>query len=452
MATLDSSVVNIALPTLTKELDADLFRIKWVVIVYLLMITCLVLPFGKLSDQKGRKLVFQLGYLIFTVGSALCSISPTLGWLILFRAFQAIGASMLMANGPAIITNTFSSRERGAALGTLAMVVSAGLVAGPSFGGFAIAHLGWRSIFWLNIPFGMIGVLLVQYFVKKDSSIRTPQTFDWAGSVVQTVLLLLLIVIFDPPFISISGSQLISISRWLISFFVVIFLILFIKVESSVQSPLLDFSLLKNRTFWTSNLAGFLTFVAFSSVSVLLPFFFENTLQFSTKRTGLFMTAIPLTIFAVAPISGRLSDRFGSQELSFFGALMGAFGLFYMSGLFGPGISAESQPVEIVLSLCTIGFAIGLFQSPNNSAIMGAVPTAKLGVASALLATVRNLGLVMGTGLATSILAWRLEVTGSFVLALHYALFVAGCVATAAVIASLGKRKRENYVGDQKLK
>ena len=143
MATLDSSIVNIALPTLTKELGQDLYRVKWVVIVYLLVITCSLLPLGRLSDQKGRKPVFQIGYFVFILGSALCGLAPQLGWLVVFRAIQGVGASMLMANGPAIITATFLSRERGAALGTLAMVVSAGLVSGPSIGGFLITHLGW---------------------------------------------------------------------------------------------------------------------------------------------------------------------------------------------------------------------------------------------------------------------------------------------------------------------
>src|SRR5262245_7280513 len=140
MATLDSSIVNIALPTVTKDLGTDIFRVKWVVIAYLLVITCLLLPFGRLSDQSGRKPVFQAGFFIFILGSALCGVAPFLGWLVLFRALQAMGASMLMANGPAIITATFPPRERGAALGTMAMVVSAGLVSGPSIGGLLITH------------------------------------------------------------------------------------------------------------------------------------------------------------------------------------------------------------------------------------------------------------------------------------------------------------------------
>ena len=152
MATLDSSIVNIALPTIQVALDTELSRIKWIVILYLLVITCLLLPFGRLSDLLGRKRIFLLGFSIFTVGSTLCAGGDTLMLLLIARVVQAIGAAMLMANGPAIITQTFDPSERGKALGTLAMVVSAGLVAGPSLGGLLLKYLGWTSIFWVNIP------------------------------------------------------------------------------------------------------------------------------------------------------------------------------------------------------------------------------------------------------------------------------------------------------------
>jgi EmrB/QacA subfamily drug resistance transporter len=441
MATLDSSIVNIALPTLTKELGQDLYQIKWVVIIYLLMITCLLLPMGRISDLKGRKNVFQLGFLIFIGGSALCGTAPYLSWLVVFRAIQAIGASMLMANGPAIITGSFSSRERGAALGTLAMVVSAGLVTGPSIGGFLITHLGWRSIFLINIPIGLLGVALAHRFIRKDLLAKFTVSFDWAGTLIQTILLLMFMILFDPPQVSISGSFPFSISRVFIFSMVVLLSFLFVRVELAAQAPLFDLSLLKNRTFWTANLAGFLTFVAFSSVSVLMPFFLEEVLHYPPQTAGFIMTAIPVTIFVIAPLSGRLSDRVGGQELSFAGALIGVIGLFAMGGAFGKGIHENMNPLWIILELCAIGLAIGLFQSPNNSAIMGTVPATKLGTASALLATVRNLGLVTGTGLATGLFTWSYSRSGSFVTALHTSFLTAGLVCAGAMIASLGKKR-----------
>ena len=442
MATLDSSVVNIALPTLTQQLGADLYHIKWVIIIYLLIITCLLLPFGRISDQYGRKFIFQIGFSIFIFGSALCGFSPDLGWLILFRSIQAIGAAMLMSNGPAIIISTFSARERGAALGTLAMVVSAGLLTGPSIGGFFITHFGWRSIFFINVPIGLMGTFLVQKFLKKDTHPRPDLSFDWAGAFLQTFILVLFIVFFDPPVISFSGSPPTIIPRWVVAGIIFFLSVIFFKVESEVPAPLFDLSLLKNRTFWTGNLAGFLTFVSFSSVSILMPFFLEEILLFPPQKAGFFMTAIPVTIFIVAPISGRLSDKVGSQELSFFGAMMGVIGLFMMAGVLGPGIDDTTHHAMIIFELCLIGLAIGLFQSPNNSAIMGSVPTSKLGVASALLATIRNLGLVTSTGVSTNLFTWQMALTHHFISSLHTTFAFAGVVGIGAMLASLARKRR----------
>jgi EmrB/QacA subfamily drug resistance transporter len=440
MATLDSSIVNIALPTLVKEWSSDLFQVKWVVVTYLLIITCLLLPFGRLSDQLGRKRVFMAGYFVFVLGSVLCGLAPSLMALVAFRALQGVGASMLMVNGPAIITATFNAQERGAALGTLAMVVSAGLISGPSIGGFLITTLGWRSIFMINVPIGFFGIFLVYRFIRRDLLSRDCSPFDWAGAVVQAFLLLSLMVIFDPPHISFSGAPALRVSRWAMGGVALLFGLIFIRVESDACAPVFDLSLLRDRTFWSANLAGFLISVAFSSVSVLMPFFLEVVMGFSPSQAGLFMTAIPLTIFVVAPISGRLSDRFGGQQLSFLGALVGAFGLFMMAGVFGKGVHPEISHPNIVICLCLIGFSIGLFQSPNNNAIMTAVAPNKLGVASAFLATTRNLGLAIGAGLATGLFTWRNEMTGDFVGSLHTTQLVSGVIALGAVFASLSKQ------------
>lgn len=441
MATLDSSIVNIVLPTLTKSLGAGLDQVKWVVIIYLLVIACLLLPFGRISDQRGRKAVFQLGFTTFILGSFFCGMASRLSWLVCCRGIQAIGAAQLMANGPAIITSTFSAKERGAALGTLAMVVSLGLVTGPSIGGFLIAHLGWRSIFFINIPIGIAGIILVNRFIKKDIPPAVVSPFDWMGAFLQTCLLSLFMFLFDTPQISATSVLGFPLVRALGLFIFLVLGVIFIRVEKKAKAPLFDLTLLQNRTFWTGNLAGFLNFVSLTAVSVLMPFFLEEILHFSPQKAGFFMTAIPLTIFVVAPVSGRLSDRLGSQELSFAGSLIGAIGLFCMAGTFGLGIYQGTDHFLIVLALCTIGLAIGLFQSPNNNAIMGSVPVTQLGVASALVATVRNLGLVTGIGMATAIFTWRMKITGDFVSSFHNTLLISGMISVGAMIASLGKRR-----------
>jgi len=179
-----------------------------------------------------------------------------------------------------------------------------------------------------------------------------------------------------------------------------------------------------------------------------MPFFLEELLKFPTHKAGIMMTAIPLTVFVVAPFSGRFSDRFGARGITVLGALVGSIGLFGMAGAFGgPGITETSESVAVVFGLCSVGLATGLFQSPNNNAIMGVVPTAKLGVASALLATVRNLGLVTGTGLATAVFSWRIHESGDFVSAIHFSFAVSGAVALAATFASFGKPAGVNSNG-----
>jgi EmrB/QacA subfamily drug resistance transporter len=441
MATLDSSIVNIALPTLTKELFASLSQVKWVVILYLLVITCLLLPFGRLSDQLGRKRVFQSGYLIFTLGSMLCSFAPSLRLLIAARVVQGIGASMLMANGPAIITSAFPGDGRGSALGTMSMVVSAGLISGPSLGGILISMFGWRSIFLINLPIGIAGFLLVQRFLEPDheSVVRVP--FDWFGAILQSVILISMIVLFDPPTLSFGASSL-PLSRFFLSLVVLGMISVFVAVESMAPAPLFDLSLLRIQTFWTSNLAALLTFVSFSTVTVLMPFFLEEAMHLPTHATGVLMTAVPVTILIVAPVSGWLSDRLGARGLTVAGSLVGAIALFAMAGGFGAGITGTMSKHWVVLSLAATGLAIGLFQSPNNNAIMGAVPLSKIGVASAFLATVRNLGLVIGTGLATGIFSWRMDIThGDFVHSLHFTQFMAAGVAALAMFACMGKKE-----------
>lgn len=439
MATLDSSIVNIALPTLTKELVTDLGSIRWVVIIYLFAITCLLLPFGRMSDIYGRKRVFQTGFIIFTLGSAFCGVSQSLGALLVSRLIQGAGAAMLMANGPAVVTATFAASERGKALGTLAMIVSAGLLTGPGVGGLMITHLGWRSIFLINIPIGILGVLLAEKYIPKDVPLEKADPFDWAGAFLQGALLVVFTLLAEPPMISFSGSHMFIPPRWILALISFSVLIVFVKVESTAVAPLFDLSLLRIQTFWTANLASFLTFVSYSALTVLMPFFLEGVMKLTPDRAGIYMMAIPITIFVVAPLSGRLSDRMGSRGLSVLGAAVGCITLMLMSGALGAGIHSEMSGVWIWLGLAAIGLATGLFQSPNNNAIMGVVPPNKLGVASALLATVRNLGLATGTGFATALFQWKHQ-TSDFVESLHFVLFGAALIGMAAVVASFGKR------------
>ncbi|MBC7385603.1 MAG: MFS transporter [Cryobacterium sp.] len=448
MATLDSSIVNIALPTLTKVLHTDLRSIKWVIVVYLLTITCTLLPFGRFSDLYGRKRVFQWGFIVFTIGSLLCGFSTTLQHLILARIFQGLGASMLMSNGPAIVTQTFAHGSRGKALGILSMVVSTGLVSGPSVGGALIGSLGWRSIFLVNIPIGLLGFVFAGRNLDPMESKKQHGPFDWGGAFLQMLVLLLFILFVDPPNFTIADSKPIFLPRWLLGIALAGTSWIFYTIQKQVPEPILDFSLFKIRTFWAANLANFLNFVSYSSLLVLMPFYLEEVLSFDPEHAGFLMSAIPLTVFVIAPISGHLSDRIGTRYLCALGALIAATTLLFMSGTPGHGLSETTTQTRVVIALLAIGLSSGLFQSPNNVALMSSIPADKLGLASALMATIRNLGLVTGTGLAAKLFSWRHTETGDFVKSFHFSLMVAGLFSLGAMMASLAKRDEIAPIGE----
>lgn len=439
MATLDSSIVNIALPTLTKALHTDLRSVKWVVVIYLLTITCTLLPFGRVSDLYGRKPVFQYGFLVFTLGSLFCGLSQSLGMLIISRVFQGLGASMLMSNGPAIITSAFELRGRGKALGILSMVVSAGLVSGPSIGGALITNFDWRSIFLVNLPIGVLGFVFAGRILDDSKGKENPGPFDFGGAFLLVLVLLSFILFVDPPTLTIAGSKPIAVSRFAVGVLFSFFVFVFIVIQRQVPEPILEFSLFKYRTFWAANLANFLSLASFSALLVLLPFYLEEVMGYSPEHAGYLMSVIPFTVFIVAPISGHLTDVMGSKVLSIIGASLASFSLFFMGGLFGDGLTDSTREYWIVIVLCIAGLASGLFQSPNNVALMSSIPTDRLGVASAMMATIRNLGLVTGTGLAAKLFSWRHEETGDFVKALQTSLILAGGVAFLSVLAAAAK-------------
>lgn len=474
MATLDSSIVNVALPSITDAFNTTLSHSRWVVISYLFSITGLLLFFGKLADVLGRKFIFNLGYLVFTVGSLFCALSTSIEQLILARGFQGFGAAMLMANGPAIITAAFPSTERGKALGTLAMVVSLGLAAGPTLGGFIVSHLGWPTVFYINIPLGFLGAYMVYIFVpvalgshKEQSTFEREQRLNWKSRVrlslnklryfdwLGTILWIIIQVGYSLAIDSENVMGLALPLQKLIVFSSIGLLILFLIWEWSVQEPVLNLSLFRSRTFLYSNISSFFSYLAISSIMLLLPFYLQTIRGFAPDQVGLFMTVIPLTIFFVAPVSGRLSDRHGARILSFLGMSSLCASLLLLS--VRNGILSQFSSYGVVLCLSLAGIGIGLFQSPNNNAIMGAVAKNHLGVASALLATVRNFGMVSGAALSTTILMYfyhrkvsfltrgaAIPFPEEFISSMQHTFLFLGLICLIGVFTSLSKEKHEH--------
>ncbi len=397
LATIDGSIVNVALPTLVRELDTTFATVQWVVLAYLLTTSVLLLSIGRLGDMVGKKPIYLLGFGVFTVGSLLCGLAPSVGWLIGLRVLQAIGASMTQALGMAIVTEAFPPEERGKALGMVGTLVSVGIVLGPTLGGVLIESLSWRWIFFVNLPIGVIGIFMILRFVPNVRP-AGKQAFDLIGGLLLFVGLLLLLL-----GLTLGQSWGLGDGRTIgMVLTAVIFLILFIFVETKVAQPMIDLSLFKNRLFSLNLTTGLLAFIALAGVFILLPFYLENMLGYDTRRVGLLMAVVPLLLGVFAPIAGSLSDKIGTRQIATSGLFVLLIGYIAMSQF-----DLNTTLTLYILSVLPFGAGMGIFQSPNNSAVMGSVPSQKLGVASGLLATTRNLGQTIGIAVLGAIWAGR---------------------------------------------
>ena len=392
MSTLDSSIVNVALPYIMQDMAADIATIQWVVLIYLLTVSSLLLTFGRLSDIKGRQSIYVSGFMVFTLGSFFCGMASSPFLLILARVIQGAGASMLMACSPALVVDVFEKEERGRALGMMGAVVAGGLTLGPVLGGFILEYLSWRSIFYINIPIG-IGASVAGIFVLKEipggGGSREP--LDYAGSLTMIIGLFSLIL------------SLTKVSAWgFFSFqFAGCFALagvagaIFIFNANRSTYPLFDLNLLKIRLFVLPLAASGLLFAALFVIIFMMPFYLTYPCGFSAVQTGGIMVVPFLFLLFISPVSGALSDRFGSRGLCLFGML-----LLGMSLVFLMFISPAMTTPAILWRVALAGIGTALFVSPNNTAIMGAVPRTRRGIASGAVATARNLGMVMGVTLA----------------------------------------------------
>ena len=394
LATIDGSIVNVALPTLTVELNTDFSSVQWVVLSYLLTVTILQAIVGRLADMHGRKHLYNGGFVVFTVGSALCGLSPTVEWLILARVLQGIGGAMTLALGMAIITDAFPAGERGRALGITGSIVSIGIVTGPTLGGVIIEHLSWHWIFFVNVPIGIIGTWLAWRHIPHTKP-HGDQVFDLAGAATLCIFLLaLLLGLTTGQLQGFTSPQ--ALGLFIVAVF---FLVTFIILESRHEQPIIPLSLFDNRIFRVNIATGLMIFIAMGTYA-LIPFYLENALKYSVQQVGFLVAVVPLALGITAPISGSLSDRVGSRPISVIGLVVSTFAFLWMSTL-----TAETSAIGFMLRFLPLGIGVGMFQSPNNSAIMGNVPRERLGVASSLLAVTRSLGQTVGFAVLGSVWA-----------------------------------------------
>ena len=428
MSALDGSVVNTTLPLITRNFASTIARVEWIITIYLLVISGLLLTFGRLGDMQGHKRVYISGFVIFLIGSALCGLAPTVNALIVFRGLQALGAAMLMANSPAILTKSFPARQRGQALGLQATMTYLGLTVGPSLGGWLADQFTWRAVFYINVPVGLIALALSARYIPADNPVQVSERFDGWGALSFLAGLVALLFGLNQGH-ALGWTSPVILGSLALS---VMLLVGFVRLERLVTSPMLDMELFRNWSFSGPAISAILNYICIYTITFLMPFYLIQGREFSPTKAGITLTAMPIVMALVAPLSGTLSDRIGTRLPTITGMAVLAVGLLLLSGL-GP----TTPPAQIALRLGIVGFGIGIFVSPNTSALMGAAPRSRQGIAAGIMATSRNIGMVLGVGLAGAVFTTILSQAGETQMAaLFKALQVSFLV--AAGIAALG--------------
>lgn len=404
------SSINVALPSIGKEFQMDTILLSWVASAYLLSSAMFLVPFGRIADIYGRKRIFKYGILIFTISSFLSGISLCSEMLIGIRVLQGIGGSMIFGTGIAILTSVFPVGERGKVLGINVATVYAGLSLGPVLGGFLTHHLGWRSVFFTNVPIGILVISLVFWKLKEDWVEARGEKFDFIGSLIYSVTLISIMLGF---------SQLPETFGGILIFVGIIAFIFFLVWENKIESPVLNIKLLKeNSVFKFSNLSALINYSATFAVTFLLSLYLQYIKKLSPDEAGMILVFQPAVMSFFSPFVGRLSDKIEPRILSSIGMALTVIGLFLLSFL-----SSNTSLEFIIVGLVILGLGFALFSSPNTNAVMSSVDRHFYGVASGTLATMRLTGQMFSMGIATLIFAiyiGRVQISN-----VNYDLFIA---------------------------
>jgi len=382
------TAVNIALPTIGANFGADAILLNWVMNGFILTAAILSVPFGRVCDIHGRKKIFTYGIIIFTIGSLLCSIAPSAISLIIFRVIQGVGTSMIFVTALAIITSVFPPRERGKAIGINVAAVYIGMSLGPVLGGLITQYWGWRILFALMVPFGILAVLLVFWKLKAEWIECQGEKFDLIGSILYAMGLL---------FIMYGFSILNNLLGVVILILGIISMFIFLRWELKVESPVFNVRLFsQNITFTLSSLAALINYSATFAVALLLSYYLQYIKGLDPQSAGLILVAQPIIMVIVAPLAGRMSDHYDARIIATIGMAIVTLGL--SSFIF---LSNNTTILTIIISLAVLGLGFGLFSSPNTNVIMGSVEKKFYGIASATVSTMRLIGQTMSMGIAT---------------------------------------------------
>jgi len=387
LETVDSSSINLALPTLVDTFGASFSVVQWVVLASVLTQSALMLVMGRLGDTLGKKPIFVAGFVVAGIGAIGCGLSPGIGWLIAFRVVQATGMAMSLALMLGIATESFPPTERGKALGVVGGIVSVGIIIGPLLGGYILDYLSWRWLFFVNIPIVLLGLpIALRYLPDTHPSARQP--FDYAGSALFFVALFTLLLATYGQQDGYGDRRVLMLLGGAGALIVA-----FLLVERRHSHPVIDLKLFRMRPFSVNVTLRFMSFIVYVGIGLLLPFFLQNVLHYTPGEMGLILTVMPVFFGLSAPFAGTLADRFGTRPLALIGLL------FFLGGSIAVStLDAQTSTLGVILRIIPLGLGMGIFQSPNNSVIMGITPPDRLGMASSLVSVVRTVG--RSTGIA----------------------------------------------------
>jgi EmrB/QacA subfamily drug resistance transporter len=442
LVTADSGQLSIALPAIIAEFNTDLTLASWIALVYALVTASLYLPCGRLSDLIGIGKVFSAGFILYGASALAAGWSRSAEQLILFRAFQAAGSALVMANNFALVTALFPREERGRAMGISGGTVSAlGYTLGPVLGGLLTYALGWRSNLYLSAVLAFVGLAAARYLLPPESRGDRPvaltrEPFDFSGAITFSLGISLFLLALATAQKGTWWSPLVGIE----SLGAIVVLGLFVWLERREHFPLLDLALFRIPAFTLGNTARWISFVTMSINVLLMPFFLQLAMRLDPLQAGVLVVPTPLAMALLAPLTGWMSEKFIPERLCSLGLLISAVAFFGLSFL-----SAETTWLTVVSWLSVLGFGMGLFQTPNNNLLMSSLPRQRLGVGSSFLAIVRSLGNSVGATLAATIVsAQLLAVTGRT--SLHGLEGHLGTEAGGAVLGALLQGLRYSYL------
>jgi EmrB/QacA subfamily drug resistance transporter len=429
---LSNSVLNAILPLIANAFDTGISDVEWIITAFLLVQSGLLLTFGRLGDMIGHRKVYLSGLAIFIVSLVLCAFSPSVPVLIAARILQGIGSAMFIANSPPILTAFFPPSQRGQVLGIQATTVYLGLAAGAPIGGFLADAFGWQSVFLVPIPFAALALTMSWMVLRADILSGRRERFDLIGAAVYLVGLILLLLALN------RGRSWGWTSELTLGCLVVglLTLLVFVWHEHRTPSPMLNLSLFKQRAFTAPVISSMMNYSASAGTVFLLPFALIQGRDLSPGQVGLVLTSQPIIMAIMATVSGGLSDKIGSRIPATAGMVILSLGLFVLSRM------DLTTPLWVLSAiLAVVGLGIGLFTSPNNSSVLGAVGPERRGVASGILSTARTLGNVLGIGLAGAVYATALSYSGGsgpteVVAATNYGMLVASGLAAIGAITS----------------